>query len=86
MYFVRSEFVFSKYQVQSYGIEQYLLMCIKNPRDLRQISTLGAKMTPGKGKFIVGAFQRAKKNPWSYLFRLQSRLSRYCENEIQYFA
>ena len=63
MYFVSSKFVFPKYRVQSYGIEQHL-----HPRDLRQISTLGAKMIPGKGKFIVEAFQRATKNPWSYLF------------------
>ena len=37
------------------------LCAFKNPRDLRQISTLGAKMIPGKGKFIVEAFQRATK-------------------------
>ena len=50
------------------GLNSTYLCAFKNPRDLRQISTLGAKMIPGKGKFIVEAFQRATKNPWSYLF------------------
>ena len=50
------------------GLNSTYLCAFKNPRDLRQISTLGAKMIPGKGKFIVEAFQRATKNPRSYLF------------------
>ena len=50
------------------GLNSTYLCAFKNPRDLRQISTLGAKMIPGKGKFIVQAFQQATKNPWSYLF------------------
>ena len=44
------------------GLNSTYLCAIKFPRDLRQISTLGAKMLPGKGKFIVEAFQRATKN------------------------
>ena len=43
------------------GLNSTYLCAFKNPRDLRQISTLGAKMIPGKAKFIVEAFQRAKK-------------------------
>ena len=49
------------------GLNSTYLCAFKNPRDLRQISILGAKMIPGKGKFIVEAFQSATKNPLSYL-------------------
>ena len=49
------------------GLNSTYLCAFKNPRDLRQISILGAKMIPGKGKFIVEAFQNATKHPWSYL-------------------
>ena len=55
----------TKYRV--IGLNSTYLCAFKNPRDLRQISTLCAKMIPGKGKLIVEAFQSASKNPWSYL-------------------
>ena len=52
------------------GLNSTYLCAFKNPKDLIQISTLGAKIIPGKRKFIIQAFQQATKNPWSYLFRL----------------
>ena len=50
------------------GLNSTYLVVFKNPRDLRQISTLGHRMFPKLGSFLFEAFQKATNNPWTYLF------------------
>ena len=44
------------------------LSLFNNPKDVRQISTLGGRMDPGNTNRFVDAYRRATAKPYSYLF------------------
>ena len=44
------------------------LSLFNNPKDVRQISTLGGRMDPGNVARFVDAYRRATAKPYSYLF------------------
>ena len=45
------------------GLNSIYLCTFKNPRDFRQISTLGAKMIPGKENLLLKHFKMPRKIP-----------------------
>ena len=59
---------FQNDQYRNMSLNSSYLSLFSNPRDLRQISNLGGRMYPGRGAEFLETFQRATKEPYSYLF------------------
>ena len=54
-------------EMRTMSLNSHYLVLFKNPRDSLQITKLARQMYPGKGNFLLEAFQDATKEPHGHL-------------------
>lgn len=81
MFLVQNIFFGGSKYFRSVSLNAQYIICTKNPRDRRQISTLASQLYPENIKFVKEAFADATDKPFSYLL---FDLSQKCDDKLRF--